>query len=519
MDVILRSFTLEKETKSPVETTVKGTVPTWLSGSLYRNGAGVFQVGETKLNHLFDGMAVISRYDIKDGHVYYKNRILRSKTWNESVKANRLVYNQFGAVAIPDPCKSIFSRFFSIFTPPEMTDNTSVNVIRHGDALFTMTEVDKFLQIDPTSLDPVGSVKLENIISVHFATAHPLKDHDGTVYNLASNVKNRNVAYNIIASAPNDDKDAKPFDNLRIVGSVPSRWKTYYSYSHSFGMSENYFTILEQNLCISLFKAAIYSFLGNSHMDYFSMLDKEEVQFSILKKTDGERLKTVFRSENLFCFHFINSFEEKDQLVVDLSGYKDSSILQELLTSSLEKEKQLIEGKAFFMRFVLPLNVDEATPIGENLVTLEGSKATAVKREDGTILLTCDYLNDDPTDLDSRIAIELPTVNPQYVGRPYHYTYGTELKETITKVDTIKRTKTVYVDPKKNSLGEPIFVPSPDAKNEDDGVLLVPVISIDVNSPCYLTILNASTMEVMANCEVPTSTVIPTSFHGFFDSV
>ena len=49
------------------------------------------------------------------------------------------------------------------------------------------------------------------------------------------------------------------------------------------------------------------------------------------------------------------------------------------------------------------------------------------------------------------------------------------------------------------------------------GVLLVPVISTDRKSPCYLTILNAQTMEEMAKCDVPISTVIPTSFHGFFD--
>ncbi|XP_014788840.1 retinal Mueller cells isomerohydrolase [Octopus bimaculoides] len=512
MAVLFRSLTLDNETKSPVETTVTGTVPAWLNGSLYRNGAGVFEVGETKLNHLFDGLAAISRYDIKDGRVLYKNRILRSKTWNDSVKANRLVYSQFGKVALPDPCKSIFSRFFSYFKIDEFTDNTSVNVVKHGDAFFTMTEVDKVLQIDPDSLDPVDTVKLNNLTAVHSATAHPLKDQNGTIYNLGSNFKNKNMAYNIIASEPNDNKDAKPFDNLRIVGSVPSRWKSYYSYSHSFGMSENYFIILEQNLCFNLFKAAFAKILGNAFVECLSVFDKEEVVFDVLQKENGERLKIAYRAENMFCFHFINCFEEKGHLVVDLCGYNDSNVVQRLYVRSLEKSTE-IDATAFFMRYVLPLDVNKETPVGTNLVTLEGSKATAVKRANGSIFLTCDYLNDDPSVWD---LVKFHASNRSSLDIDGQ---KSTVSNWVTKIDTVKRTKIFHKDPKGNSLGEPVFVATPDAKEEDDGVLLIPVISIDINSPCYLTILNASTMEVIATCEVPTSTVIPTSFHGFFDSL
>lgn len=35
------------------------------------------------------------------------------------------------------------------------TDNTAVNIVKHGDAIFTMTETDKIFQVDPDTLDPV----------------------------------------------------------------------------------------------------------------------------------------------------------------------------------------------------------------------------------------------------------------------------------------------------------------------------------------------------------------------------
>ena len=44
-----------------------------------------------------------------------------------------------------------------------MTDNTSVNLVKHGDAIFTMTETNKILQVDPDTLDPVD--KASKILS------------------------------------------------------------------------------------------------------------------------------------------------------------------------------------------------------------------------------------------------------------------------------------------------------------------------------------------------------------------
>jgi carotenoid cleavage dioxygenase-like enzyme len=41
-----------------------GTIPRWLNGSLYRNGPGMFEVGEHKFKHWFDGMSMLQRFQI-----------------------------------------------------------------------------------------------------------------------------------------------------------------------------------------------------------------------------------------------------------------------------------------------------------------------------------------------------------------------------------------------------------------------------------------------------------------------
>ena len=41
-----------------------GTIPLWIRGSLYRNGPGMYEVGDTKFNHFFDPMAMFQRFHV-----------------------------------------------------------------------------------------------------------------------------------------------------------------------------------------------------------------------------------------------------------------------------------------------------------------------------------------------------------------------------------------------------------------------------------------------------------------------
>ena len=87
-----------------------GTIPDWLEGSLYRNGPGMYEVGETKYNHFFDGLAKVHKFKIKDGNVTYQSRFLETETYKKNMAANRIVVTEFGTMEYPDPCKSLFAR-------------------------------------------------------------------------------------------------------------------------------------------------------------------------------------------------------------------------------------------------------------------------------------------------------------------------------------------------------------------------------------------------------------------------
>lgn len=53
---------------------VAGTIPSWLKGTLLRNGPGIFSVGDTSYQHWFDGMAIMHSFTFKDGESFFINQ-------------------------------------------------------------------------------------------------------------------------------------------------------------------------------------------------------------------------------------------------------------------------------------------------------------------------------------------------------------------------------------------------------------------------------------------------------------
>lgn len=56
---------------------VPGSIPSWLQGTLLRNGPGLFSVGNSNYNHWFDGLSLIHSFTFTNG------KILHTRTWGK----------------------------------------------------------------------------------------------------------------------------------------------------------------------------------------------------------------------------------------------------------------------------------------------------------------------------------------------------------------------------------------------------------------------------------------------------
>ena len=62
-------------------------------------------------------------------------------------------------------------------------------------------------------------------------------------------------------------------------------------------------------------------------------------------------------------------------------------------------------------------------------------------------------------------------------------------------------------------ISEPVFIEKPNPNSEDDGVLLLLVLS---SKSDYLSVLGAKDLTEIARAEMPDSTKATKSLHGFF---
>lgn len=513
-------MTLDKDsdTRTPVCTEIEGKIPKWLSGSLYRNGPGVFRVGNQKLEHLFDGFAVLHRFVIHDGTVKYHSRILDSDAWVNSCKADRLVVTQFATFASPDPDKSVFDKLVSYIVPSnpwELYDNTATNIVKHGNKLYAMSETPIVNEVDPETLLKKSQVNLRDTLAVHLGSAHPHFDADGTMYILTSSF-NPASAYSVMAvPAKGEDGEDDLFKKATLLTTIPSCYNLHISYNHSFGMTAEHFVILEQPVALNILKVMTTNWRREGLWSSLVKFPGEKTVFRVIRRSDKQLLTVRLEAEPFFCFHFVNCFEAVDYLVVDLVGYSDINVLEALFLDNLVPCAQSTAlSSACFRRYFLPINVSQAAP-DVNLVTVPETKATAYMRSPGVIHCTPDYITAEKT------VLEMPRINyDNYNGKKYRFVYGTTSllsDETgqLVKMD-LDTKKVVYWTATGYIPGEPVFVPKPGAKNEDDGVVLSPVLSELPNSPAFLLVLDAKTFKQLARAYIPCHTKMATSLHGSF---
>ncbi|KAK2530369.1 Bco2 [Columba livia] len=470
-----------EETPQPIPAKIKGHIPKWINGNLLRNGPGKFEFGEEKFNHWFDGMALLHQFQLEDGTVTYRSKFLQSSSYLTNSQHNRIVVSEFGTLAMPDPCKSVFGRFMSRFEMPQPSDNASVNYVVYKGDYYVSNENIFMYKVDPETLETKEKVDWSKFVAVNGATAHPHYEPDGTTYNMGN------------------------------------------SYGKH-GMSENYIIFIEQPIKLNLLQIITSKLRGKAIVDGISWEPQYNTCFHVVNKHTGEVLPGQWYSKPFATFHQINAFEDHGCVVLDLCCQDDGTTLATYKLQNLRRSGEGLDqiydsiSRAFPRRFVLPLNVNADTPVGKNLNPLSYTLARAVKDADGKVWCTHENLH--PEGFEKVGGLEFPQINySRYNGRRYRYFYGCGFRhlvgDSLIKVDV--ETKNFKIWQEDGSYpSEPVFVPVPNATAEDSGVILSVVVSLTENQSAFLLVLDAETFRELGRAEVPVQ--MPYGFHGVFTS-
>jgi all-trans-8'-apo-beta-carotenal 15,15'-oxygenase len=126
---------------------LSGTLPTGLRGSLYRNGPGRLERGDTRVAHWFDGDGVVLGIHFTEAGATGVYRYVQGKEFQEEEKAGQFLYGGYGML----PTGAFWNRFLR---GSKNAGNTSV--LAFPDRLLALWEGGHPYALDLATLETQG---------------------------------------------------------------------------------------------------------------------------------------------------------------------------------------------------------------------------------------------------------------------------------------------------------------------------------------------------------------------------
>jgi carotenoid cleavage dioxygenase-like enzyme len=249
---------------------------------------------------------------------------------------------------------------------------------------------------------------------------------------------------------------------------------------HSFAVTERHIVLVEFPLVVAPWRLMLS---GRPFIENYRWQPQQGSRFLVIDRDDGQ-VRATCHADAFFAFHHINAFERDGEIVLDVAAYPDAAIIQALYLDRLRNPQQPVPT-AELRRYRVPLT-DAAAEY--------------------------DVVGDD--------VIELPRINyGRCNGRDYRFVHGigrqkgtADFYNQLVCIDVATGSSKTWSDTDCYP-GEPVFVAAPDAREENDGVILSVVLDARKRNSCLL-ILDAAAFQEIARAEVPQH--VPFGFHGQF---
>ncbi|MGQ0838724.1 carotenoid oxygenase family protein [Actinokineospora sp.] len=410
---------------------VIGEIPADLDGVYLRNTENPVHPAITTY-HPFDGDGMVHVVGFRDGKAFYRNRFVQTD----------------GYLAEQEACRSLWA---GLAESPEsavradgwgargrMKDASSTDVVVHaGVALTSFYQCGELYRLDPLTLDPLGKSTWDGQFPAAGVSAHPKVD-DATGELLFFNYgKDEPFLHYGVVDA--DNRLAHYVDVPLPGPRLP----------HDMAFTENYAIL---NDCPLFWRPELLA--QGAHVARFH--PDLPLRLGVLPRRGGGDEVRWFEAESTFVLHFVNAYEDGDEIVLD--GF---------FQSDPEGRGGVFPGDQRYARMYRMLSLDG---MQTRLHRWRLNLATGQTKEE--------RLSDSIT--------EFGMINSGYAGRPYRYTYaatgepGWFLFDGLVKhdLDTGREERFRYGAGVFGS--ETAVAPRVGSRGEDDGYLVT--ITTDMNT-------------------------------------
>lgn len=447
---------------------MEGCIPDALRGVLYRIGPGRFEVGSHPIEHIFDGDGMVSRFDITSTGVRFRNRYVRTRSFERSSKT-ATPPRGFGTQR-PGGALANALRF------PENMANT--NVLVHGESLYALWEGGRPHRLDAETLATLGPESFDGALKRLGAfSAHPKVDPaTGDVFNFGLDFFPRPMirCYQLSADGRLSGLATIPIPKLGFV--------------HDFALTERHLVFVLGPLVVT---RPMPVALGLRPFDGGLSYRPDLGTTIVLVPRDGGPSIRI-EHDPLFHFHVTNAYDLGSETVVELVAHDADSGGDG-------------GGWARWNSHLRDFRGDPGPAFGGTLTRL-------VINRDGR------RCSQEPlTDLGG----EFPQLDQRRTTTRHRFTYLAQASQrggnpdSITTIDHTSGTHRRYGTPEGHTICEPLFVADPESSVEGHGWLLT-VQHRPVEKVSALCVLRADRPDEGPVAMATLHRHIPMTFHGAF---
>ncbi|XP_069129974.1 beta,beta-carotene 15,15'-dioxygenase-like [Argopecten irradians] len=478
-------WTTNKEIYEDYPIKFEKPLPSWIYGTLVKNGPGQFEMGNRNFTQALDGYAKLMSWKFPgDGSCLFTTKFIQSSFYKTSVETNDIApYLNFGVTVPPYDDEQKVAAMFNAM------DNMNVNFYNYSNTFVAVTDLWKSYQIDLPTLDTIRLInpkiptgnhsKTDDVISL-MSSAHPIQEYGNTGayidYLGGAGMVPGVIQDKITVIRTKGAEDHEVIAEWRL-DSAP--------YMHTFAVTENHVVFIAHPYYQNFMTMAKNGYAA-AGMEW---REEEKAKVYVVNIPTG-KIET-FETETVFALHHANAYEVNNILTVDIPVQPDPYFFKKLnfpsVLNATERMNMTLISK--LRRYTIDMNA-------KNIMHYDFPDAR---------------------------NMELPTFNENYRSKPYCYVYGVVFNWNgkgfshtgIVKKDVCGKTETKMFQIPHHYPTEAWFVPAPPevAKEEDDGVLLMVILDGD-RGLSYIGVVDPKSMTLINKAYLPTT--IPFNYHGRF---
>ena len=450
---------------------IDGEIPAALTGTLFRNGPGLLELGGKSVRHPFDGDGMICRITFQNGKAHFRNRFIETEAYLAEKAANKFLYRGvFGTQKAGGWSSNAFDL--------KLKNIANTQVVYWGGKLLALWEAAEPHRLDPKTLATLGIEYLNNTLKPGDAfAAHPLFDPiKDRMVNFALKTGQFDLTGLLTAITIYElDRDGKVVEEH--VHTIPG-----FAFIHDFAITPNYCIFFQNPVG---FNPVPFLFGLKGAAECVKFQPEKSTKIIIIPRDPhrGEAVQTL-ETKSGFVFHHANAFERDGKITIDSICYASFPEVEPDRDFRDTNFNHLDPGQLW--RFELDL------------------KHRRVERQ-----------------LIEPRCCEFPTIHPANVGQPYRYVYigaaqtavGNAPLQSILKLDLETGSRQLWTAAPTGYVGEPIFVPRPDGTQEDDGWLLVTIYD-GARDRSSVVVLDATDLTVGPIATLHLTHHLPYGLHG-----